>query len=510
MNKDYDVIVIGAGNGGLTAAAGSAKNGLKTLLVEKHNIPGGAATSFVRGRFEFEPSLHELALVGPAENPGPIRQMFDSLGAKIDWLCDMDETFRLLVPEEDIDAFMPCGVEAFAAAMEKHVPGSFESTLKFVQLGIESLKVAPMITDPSVTPEQIEEQFPDFFAMAGHTAKEGLDALGMPEKAQNILATYWVYLGGTMDVIDFYNYAKLTVVFILFGAGAAKGRSHEISLALDQVIRENGGEIWYNTEAEKILVKDGKAYGIAVGGKEYYSDYVVCNAYPDLAYGKMIDPSEVPERAVKLVNSRQLAIKFVTVYLGMNKTAEELGIDVYSTFISDTSDDNKQFDQCNNTKDYPNYVICNCLNLINPGCTPEGTSQLFLTICYYGNGWDDITADEYFKHKDKVALDAIKHVERAMNVTILPYIEEIEIASPVTFARYLNTPGGTPYGYQMTREDGFTQRWSALKEETFIDDLIFVGASAQDGDGFNVAYTNGLYAARSIVAAEMQKGGKVR
>ena len=72
MSKHFDVIVIGAGNGGLTAAATTAKNGLKTLVLEQHNLPGGSATSFRRGRFEFETSLHELADVGPAENPGGI------------------------------------------------------------------------------------------------------------------------------------------------------------------------------------------------------------------------------------------------------------------------------------------------------------------------------------------------------------------------------------------------------------------------------------------------------
>ena len=59
MDTTYDVIVVGAGNGGLAAAATTAKGGLKTLLLEKHNLPGGCASSFVRGRFEFEPSLHE-------------------------------------------------------------------------------------------------------------------------------------------------------------------------------------------------------------------------------------------------------------------------------------------------------------------------------------------------------------------------------------------------------------------------------------------------------------------
>ncbi|MBQ8469266.1 MAG: NAD(P)-binding protein, partial [Clostridia bacterium] len=49
----YDVIVVGAGNGGLTAAVTCAKAGYKVLLLEKHNLPGGCATSVVRGRFEF-------------------------------------------------------------------------------------------------------------------------------------------------------------------------------------------------------------------------------------------------------------------------------------------------------------------------------------------------------------------------------------------------------------------------------------------------------------------------
>ena len=38
MEKRYDVIVVGAGNGGLAAAANTAKEGLSTLLLEKHNI----------------------------------------------------------------------------------------------------------------------------------------------------------------------------------------------------------------------------------------------------------------------------------------------------------------------------------------------------------------------------------------------------------------------------------------------------------------------------------------
>ena len=85
MDKQFDVIVVGAGNAGLAAAANTAKAGLKTLLLEKHNIPGGCATSFRRGRFEFEPSLHELCSVGTAEKPDKVYNVFEDLGAKPNW-----------------------------------------------------------------------------------------------------------------------------------------------------------------------------------------------------------------------------------------------------------------------------------------------------------------------------------------------------------------------------------------------------------------------------------------
>ena len=77
-NEVYDVIVIGAGGGGLAAAARLSRGGMKTLLIEKHNKVGGYMTNFKRGDYTFEVSLHNFD--GLDEKKGMNYFVFSQLG----------------------------------------------------------------------------------------------------------------------------------------------------------------------------------------------------------------------------------------------------------------------------------------------------------------------------------------------------------------------------------------------------------------------------------------------
>ena len=184
--EKFDAVVIGAGNGGLVAAIRLLQGGARVLVVEKHNIPGGFATSFRRGRFEFEASLHELNDFGTKENSGDVRDLFDSLGVtdKIEWL-QIPEAYRVLSREEKLDATMPFGVQEFIGRMEGYVPGSRPSMEKFFALAkeIHAAQAYSSSVNGQTDSKIMVSKYGNFVRCGSYSVNEVLRTLKMPQKA---------------------------------------------------------------------------------------------------------------------------------------------------------------------------------------------------------------------------------------------------------------------------------------------------------------------------------------
>ena len=504
MSEQYDVIVVGAGNAGLVAAATTATNGLRTLLVEKHNLPGGCASSFTRGRFEFEPSLHELASVGSRENPDTVYKIFDSLGAHVDWRYEHN-TFRAIVKGRDgYDVTLKAGVENFCDTMEEAVPGCRESVHKLFELYTKVCDALAYITKMKGNPNGLVmlTQHGDFMKIASHSVEEVMIALGIPEKARNIINTYWGYLGVPTDELNCMHFLNMLNAYVVDGAAMPYKRSHELSLALAKVILDSGGEIWYNTEVTEFLYDaDGSACGVVAGGMRLYAKEIISNVIPNNVFN-MSKSVKIPEIDLKLANAREFGISVSTIYLGLDCTMEELGIKDYTVFIMTHANPRKQYDDRKNNSLY----IVNCLNKVIPDSSPEGTCTMFFTMPIFGSDIpEDLKPEDYKKYKNEIARSFIEDYEKTTGISITPHIEEIAVATPVTFARYLGTPEGTIYGYKLSNWDNLLARISGEKDEYTIKNLSFCGGHAFRGDGYSSAYVTGDTVGKRVV--KRLKGG---
>lgn len=534
MEKHVDVVVIGAGSGGLGAALYTSKMGMKTLVLERHNLPGGAVTSFVRGRFEFEAALHEACEVGPKENRGSYGAYLDAMGVDIDWRQE-NNTFHMVVPSEGIDVNMPCGRQNFIDEMERQVPGCRESVTNFFEVAEKGIAGMHYMTDnapanyfegtPGATIQKLKHdaqmtklkttlatKYPDFLRMASLSINEGMDLLEIPKKAQNIMSSYWVYLGAPPKEMDFFTNAMMLCAYIDKGAAVPSMKSHEISLACDKAIRDHGGEIWYNTAAKELIVKDGKVVGVKTDKWDIYAKEVISNVNPHIVLGNMLDQKTLPENVLRYYNSKDLALNLYTAYIGLDISAKDLGVDTYSSLLGTTSDGDELYDRAHQL--YSNgYTIVNCLNNIIPESSPEGTCTLFLTGMTYGDVWKDVKPEEYRRVKQKIAGQMIDQAEEAMGIDIRSHIEEIEIACAPTFVRYMGTPNGTPYGYQVRTNDGIPMRCMNEGEYHQIPGLHFCGATGILTDGFNCSCMSGAKSAQYAVEkinAESKRSVKSR
>ena len=371
MDNKYDVIVVGAGNGGLAAAANTAKAGLKTLLLEKHNLPGGCATSFRRGRFEFEPSLHELCSVGTAEKPNTVYKVLDELGAKINWEYEHD-IFRVINKAGNYDLVLKAGIEAFCQSVDDAVPGCKENVRAFLKLKPKIDAAIAYIYEMKGKPKGLTMllKHTDFMRVAGHSVEQVMTALGIPKAAQDIINTYWGYLGVPTDELNAMHFLNMVHDYVVDGAAMPRHRSHELSLALVDVIVKNGGEVRFNSEVTKFLYhEDGSVAGVVANGEELYSKEVISNVIPNNVFN-MSDQSVIPQQNLKLANARDFGISVATIYLGLDCTAEELGLKDYTVFIQGHPDPRTQ----NDTRMDDGLYIVNCLNNVIPDSSPEGTS----------------------------------------------------------------------------------------------------------------------------------------
>lgn len=509
MPKKYDAIVVGAGLGGLAAATTMAHDGLRVLLLERHNVPGGYATSFVRGRagggppYEFEVALHELSGIGPPEARGNVYRLLAHLGVadKVEFL-HVPNLYRSVFLDGSpgtgpgLDLTLPVGREAFEDRLVEAFPHQATGIRRFMErvfaFGREYARY--LRSRRQVHPAMVPFRFPNFVRYLPTTWGQVLDRDVRDPLARAVLSQYWGYVGLPPSRISFVYMASTLAAYVRRGAAFPKGRSQALSNAFLSTFEELGGEVRFHCGVQRITARDGRVTGIITDGEEEIgTDWVVSNADPITTCRDLIGEDAVPSSFFTKLQSSQIAASTINVYLGVARPPEALGLTEHEIFVNADTDFERHYARMQNLVP-PESIAVTCYNAVYPDISPPGTSMVVLTALAYGAPWTAVPPAEYVATKNRIA-DAM--IDRAEGIApgLRQYAEVVEVSTPLTNMRYAGTLGGSIYGFAQPPRDNMVWR---MDYKGPLQGLYFVGAWTQPGGGFEPSMMSGMRAGRAI------------
>lgn len=491
----YDVAVIGAGNGGLTAAVALAQEGLNVILFERHNVPGGCATSFKRGRFEFDASLHQLNGIGTPEKPGPLRMLLSELGVMDDLkVVFMDDVFRVVV-EDKVDMTLTPDRAAATEILKSNFPHERENIDRFMDFLFdfyhENIGVLVM-QDPDAT----REKYPLTFRYAFKSCCEILDMFFTDQTLKAALTPYWAYLGTPPHQLSFPYFAMVLASYIDTVPCHFEGGSQSLSNTLLNRFVELGGTVRFNCGIDKIKVSNGTVKGVVTAdGEEIAVSRVVSNASKIRTYVDMMDEGDIPPQIIEDMKGLDLAISAISLYIGCDCEPEVLDIKASTNFVLNHSYlDDRLMTQAGDMDHFTDNFGLTCYNKIHPGFSPPGTCQISLITQMTFDFWRKVPPSSYNDMKYRCADRLIEAAEKTFP-NLRGHIEELEIATPLTLMRYLGHPGGAFYGFMKQIKDSF---YMFPENRTYIKGLYMSGAAVGAG-GYFPTLNSGFITARELI-----------
>jgi prolycopene isomerase len=497
MDK-YEVIIIGSGIGGLTAGVLLARNGKKVLVLEKNDKPGGYAVNFKKEKFEFDASLHMICGCGEAGNTYAILNKC-GVTDKVKFI-KTDCLYRSIFP--DFDFRVPQNnPQEYLNYLIKEFP-SEETGIKKLFNEMAKIYFEMEKFFSSDTPRGLELLFfPIKYPKLIHYVKKPLQNLLnkylRDYRLKAIISQLWGYYGLPPSQLSSLYFVYPWYDYLYNGGFYPEGGSQALSNAFVEVIKENNGNVILNKEIEKIIIEDGCGKGVRTkDGEEIFSEVIISNIDANKTFHDLIGLEYLKNGFKKRIKKMQPSISALQIYLGLGVNLKEKEVLDYEIFYNHSYDLNRQYKDwvTNENIEKMLYAITVYSN-IQPKICPSGKSVVGIIALAGYDYWAKLNKKEYKEKKQRAANILIKEAEKVIP-HLSSYIEEIDIATPLTMEKYTGNYKGAIYGWsQIIPQCGFKR----MNSQTPIKNVYLSSAWTQPGGGIAGVIFAGNFVAREII-----------
>ena len=431
----YDVVVIGAGLGGLATAAILTKAGRKVLVIERSNSVGGAASSYKVGDLFVEGSLHETS--DPHDPADPKHDVLSRAGV-LDTVTFVAAGALYQVRGGPLEApiILPDNFAAATKVLAQHFPEATDSVAKlFAQM---QAIIAGDATDQKLS---LQDKLNELF--------------GDDERIKCALAANLAYYHDDPATLSWSHFAAAQGRYLASGGRYVQGGSQRLSSALARTVMRSGGEVALRRIVTAVDAAAKTVTHCAKDGsdpKTVAYDRLVSNAAPATLAELLGD--DAGTTLMKSYGDQSPSISLFALTLGLSRPPREFGFAGYSTQVlppwltrlADFKDGTTLM------KDEPGDKMPP-MSIVDFAAIESGVPSPPYVLSIFGpdhlSNWDSSDMDAYRDKRGRWQNAIVSYLDG-----IYPGVQNSIVASSFNSAlsvrQYLNAPDGAVYGFAPT------------------------------------------------------------
>lgn len=492
---DYDVIVIGAGLGGLSAGALLSKSGHKVLVLEQSDRIGGCCSSFEKEGYHFDVGASIVEIIKPIE------LVFEKLGTHFEDEVDLipvDPIMSIVYPDGSRVTY-PLSIEntgKMIASIDAEDGRrwndfvNFASELMDVTLETFFIEPASTLTD-MVKLIQKNPLFLKFLPTFVSSYQDVIQKYFKNEKVLQTMGYQALYFGlppalvpGPYAMVPYSEHR---------GVYYPRGGMIKIPQAFQRIGERFGMQVRLKSRVNKVMVRNHQIQGVRLSdGTEITSRIVVSNVNARMLYLDMIGEEHLSPTARTGIKSYNYSKSVPMIYVGLDYRPP---LDSHHSFIAASPEDINNY--------WWNYVEKGRLPSKNYGLicwpshsdtslAPEGHHVLNLIP----EGFYRLSGTDWDKEKEGFIDNTINYLSKHVIPDLDKHIKVFDCATPLDFERKLLLPEGAIYALQQDLTAAAVFRPAAKSRQ--IEGLYLSGSSTHPGGGVPTTISSGMIAARLI------------